>query len=115
MSTPSEQLLSYLSDTEARANAATRGPWKSVLNHSPYKIVWINKKDMYSTLELQPNDADFIALARTDIPRLTAALRELVKGMCEIRGDKGFPIETPEEIANYSFARALAILKGDKL
>lgn len=54
---------------------ATQGRWKSKLNHAPYKCVFINEREHYSTLELKPEDADLIAEYRTLAPKLARALR----------------------------------------
>lgn len=57
--------------------AATKKPWSAEKNHGNYKVVWINKREMYSTLELLPADADFISFARTALPTLLAYCEEL--------------------------------------
>lgn len=53
---------------------ATKGPWKSVVNHAPYKVVVIDEEEYYTTLELKPDDGDFIALSRTALPELLRRL-----------------------------------------
>lgn len=54
----------------------TAGPWPSELNHPPYKVVWIDKKEQYCTLELKPEDAAFIAQSRDLVPELDRRLSD---------------------------------------
>ena len=68
-----DNILAQCRAVLALADKATPGPWKAKTNHPPYKIVWIKKSENYSTLELEPIDADFIATSRTLTPRLASA------------------------------------------
>lgn len=59
-----------------RVDAATPPPWKDCksIHGSEYRYVQIGKDEMYSTLELKPDDARFIAHAREDVDHLLDAL-----------------------------------------
>jgi hypothetical protein len=63
---------------EARAEAATPGPWRQTTSKRGYRDV-LQTPDSYGDRMIAkgcPNaDADFIAAARTDIPALVAELR----------------------------------------
>lgn len=65
-----------LAAIKRRAEAATPGPWRDrpSVHGNRFRYVLIDKAEEYSTLELQPNDARFIAHAREDIPALLDAL-----------------------------------------
>ena len=87
-------LLARLDEIEARAAAATPGPWKLI--EEPYRgrtasreggwlgqIVGVGSgsvvyrgPDSFEAVESR-HDADFIAAARTDVPALVAAVRTL--------------------------------------
>ena len=61
-----------LDEIEARANAATPGPW------TPQTIRLIDGVDLPdATVAQWQRDAAFIAAARTDVPALSARVREL--------------------------------------
>ena len=87
--------MNRLDKIEARANAATEGPWEV----KPYNG-WHDASDEIDSfvgpsdativeqlgcgccdvgLEVSPTDAEFIAHARTDVPALIAALRAVLK------------------------------------
>ena len=84
-----------LRDVEARAEAATEGPWRSgkdwimgAPSPSAVTLIAVTKGD-----GPQYPDATFIAASRTDVPALTAAIRAVLdlardadRGMPEIRG-----------------------------
>lgn len=74
-----------LKEIEARANAATPGPWSGdVGQHPPYPLVVrapvaVNfSTDVVATVTRIPasTDREFIAHAREDVPALVAALRD---------------------------------------
>ena len=80
----------------ARAAAATKGSWKVVRpghEHSKttkYRCVQMGKSNTYTTLEIEPEDAAFIAHARADIPALcdeVDRLRKAVQSHYDQRGD----------------------------
>lgn len=55
-----------------RVDAATPPPWKDCksVHGSEYRYVQIGADPMYTTLEMKPDDARFIAHAREDVDRL---------------------------------------------
>ncbi len=71
-----------LDEIEARANAATPGPWKHAdsrdnevrLEHGGFPASGYSHWSM-----MRPNDATFIAAARQDVPRLIQEVRRLQK------------------------------------
>ena len=84
--------LEWLDEIEARANAATPGPWRPVYEDAfnPAKDDELDKRDAYwvagpdyveRTYDgysfWNEADAEFVAAAREDIPRLCRAVREL--------------------------------------
>jgi hypothetical protein len=88
--------------SEELDKAATKGPWKSKLNHAPYKCVWISKSGDYSTLELKPEDADLIAFQRNHGPAIVRALSVAVKALEKISADsdcRGLALDTLARIA----------------
>ena len=87
--------MNRLNEIEARANAATEGPWEV----KPYNG-WHDASDEIDSfvgpsdativeqlgcgccdvgLEVSPTDAEFIAHARADVPDMAAALRAVLK------------------------------------
>lgn len=79
-------IVKILDEKEARANAATDGPWNASLTGrgarvsepSGYPLPGCftcgqNEEGIY-----EPADAEFIARARTDVPALVAALRAVL-------------------------------------
>jgi len=75
-----------LDEIEARANAATHGPWGALIMHgvasvhAPSCYVYTNDplEDTHpDTIARWGRDAIFIASARTDVPALIARVREL--------------------------------------
>lgn len=84
-----------LDSIEARANAATEGPWLAhdersdlreenpdvnpmwvVAHMEPNGVIWVRDIADIGGGEQDETDAEFIAHARTDVPALVAALRE---------------------------------------
>ena len=71
-----------LNEIEARANAATEGPW-----FVSDDAVWVDRGEGNAdgiTGPLAPwcfGEADFIAHARTDVPALVAALRAVMEAI----------------------------------
>lgn len=72
---PNQMTPERLGEIEARANAATRGPWEQdrweVLDSDGFVLV---EHDSCEFIRIE--DADFIAHAREDLPALVSALRE---------------------------------------
>jgi hypothetical protein len=81
--------LTYLDEVDARAEAATGGPWK---NHTPNPRTtmvqavyseWLDAipeaQDSEVAGGMSPRDAEFIAHARQDLPALSKALRAVLE------------------------------------
>jgi hypothetical protein len=82
-----------LDEIEARANAATHGPWGALIMHgvasvhAPSCYVYTNDplEDTHpDTIARWGRDAIFIASARTDVPALIARVRELEAELDEL-------------------------------
>ncbi|KQU49266.1 hypothetical protein ASG84_26305 [Rhodococcus sp. Leaf278] len=85
-----------LAAIEARANAASAGPWQTftsgvangdhwyVWDNSTGSIAQISSNDGTNEESRQP-DAEFIAHARDDIPTLLAAVRERDNAVARVR------------------------------
>lgn len=76
----------YLDEIQARADAATDGPWLFAWDGETWTVKTENgpvsgENPDRVALEVEHADAAFIAHARTDIPRLVAALRA-VEALC---------------------------------
>jgi hypothetical protein len=65
---------------EARANAATPGPWQLTGGRDEVYDIIGDGRDVVQQV-LSP-DAEFIASARTDVPALVAEVRRL-RGICD--------------------------------
>lgn len=77
-----KNLEDMLKEIEARANAATPGPWdnrcKEFSNSERARHIWSEYGwlcTLESPLDSKEVDATFIAHARTDVPKLLAMLR----------------------------------------
>ena len=72
--------MNRLNEIEARANAATEGPWAGVRCPDGFlgRVIGGNG---FGVAEDFPDDADaeFIAHARTDVPDMAAALRAVLE------------------------------------
>lgn len=72
--------MNRLDEIEARANAATVGPWMGIMYPDGFlgRVIGGNG---FGVAEDFPDDADaeFIAHARTDVPDMAAALRAVLK------------------------------------
>ena len=81
----------YLAEIEARANAATEEPW--IAEYSKEQGCCVIPHDAHSTREavavcrlyLRAFDAEFIAHARTDVPRLVAEAKRLQAAVERVR------------------------------
>jgi predicted 3-demethylubiquinone-9 3-methyltransferase (glyoxalase superfamily) len=98
-----------LAEMERRADAATSGPWRARFGGQRQNVFVSDQKVvLFDTGHLQPSepDADFIAHAREDVPRL---LRAELAELAELARRSGMPKITPflwfdtqaEEAANY--------------
>ena len=84
-----------LNEIEARANAATEGPWEAYRPNPAYRIYEIcstTPQGLDETLaEVSgynaSDDAEFIAHARTDMPDLVAALRAVLYEVAKVQRD----------------------------
>jgi hypothetical protein len=86
---------------EARAEAATPGPWivSGGVIHSPIREPWDGKPNavIVDAHIFEPN-ADFIAHARTDIPALVAELRAAREVVEAAAGFSAFMNEDAEDL-----------------
>lgn len=120
----------HLAEIEARARAATPGPWKTdeaypdtfiwgpnqamVCDHE-YETGAIRMRGLGANLPI-PANADFIAHARTDIPQLVAALRVAVEALTQIPFEEDRCCSSCAEMgdqADAAVTRIEAALKGD--
>lgn len=85
VSVPQMALQDVLNEMEGRANSATKGPWEHCKGGSPFspahRIVCEHAVLLYVDSEHLNADAnfDFVAAARTDVPKLVKALRYAMK------------------------------------
>lgn len=79
--------MKRLDEIEARANAATEGPWE-VEHHYARGVGRYVVSEVHPPVECEGNgaggvyrseDAEFIAHARTDVPALVSALRAVLE------------------------------------
>ena len=74
--------MSRLNEIEARANAATEGPWVCVLNGDESEVTYANAPitwDDHGGEVFTEGDAEFIAAARTTVPALLDALEKVLE------------------------------------
>ena len=76
---------------EARVNAATDGPWEAY----PDGLVWTKVPRIGDPVSgsVLPEDAEFIAAARTDVPALVAEVRRLRAVLANHDPMPGFPCD----------------------
>lgn len=73
-----------LTEIQARADNATDGPWEAIAEGDHESRVVAAGDDMALCLDchtqagVEPSDAEFISHARTDVPRLVAALQAVL-------------------------------------
>lgn len=74
-------MTDYLDEIQARADAATNGPWAAIeralgdvyiAELGMYGVAWDEPAEWHDSDEASLADADFIAHARTDVDRLVA-------------------------------------------
>ena len=73
--------MNRLDKIEARANAATEGPWEAEWRFTGWDISGNVDDDGLPALiasEVDSEDTEFIAHARTDVPDMAAALRAVL-------------------------------------
>ena len=106
--------MSYLDQIAARIEGATKGPWETRINdltdevtvvhdsEAVLQVAWIDAD--YRHTWAMP-DAEFIANARVDVPRLLAAVRAveaIADELCE---------DIPEDAANASMKHAGKVIR----
>ena len=108
--------IDRLSEIEARANAATEGPWAVVVEDGVILALVLTDEDdglMFGDngydapiVTETGEDADFIAHARTDVPALVAALRAVMEAI-EKRGKRATEVLPPSlaarAVSSYQF------------
>lgn len=74
--------MKRLDEIEARANAATEGPWEAEWRFTGWDVVSGKVDDdglpAFIASEVESEEAEFIAHARTDVPDMAAALRAVL-------------------------------------
>jgi hypothetical protein len=91
-----------LAEIEARANAATPGPWWPW----PDAEGWFVRSDTLAvTTGMTEADADFIRASRTDIPRLLADRRALLLTLAKIDAWTTKPNNAPADWAEKAIAQ----------
>ena len=74
--------MNRLDKIEARADAATKGPWVCTLNGDESEVTYANAPitwDDHGGEVFTEGDAEFISHARTDVPALVAALKKVLE------------------------------------
>ena len=93
-------MTDYLDEIQARADAATDGPWAAIeralgdvyiAELGMYGVAWDEPAEWHDSDEASLADAEFIAHARTDVPRLVAALRAVEALCAEARAGLSIP------------------------
>jgi hypothetical protein len=74
-----------LAAIEARANAATAGPWEAT--HQYYACWSLDGPEANGPDMMPEGDATFIANARTDVPALVAELKAYRRALLDACGD----------------------------
>lgn len=89
LSRPQVPLPERVGEIRERAEKATKGPWRDrpSVHGTRYRYVMIDKAEEYSTMEMQPDDARFVAHAREDIPYLLAHIDALSASAGEWNAD----------------------------
>ena len=86
-----------LAEIEARAEAATEGPWEAWDRGIGFEV-HVNAECLNSEFRetFRQADAEFIAAARTDVPDLLAEVRRLQAAVERVRERQGVPMTLPE-------------------
>ncbi|MGE3449009.1 MAG: hypothetical protein AB7H92_15680 [Microbacteriaceae bacterium] len=86
-------MTDYLAKVQARADAAPHGPWRwDVSDDRRWVDITAPGYDRVVVTTHDDDLADFIAHARTDVPRLVAAIRA-VEALC----DRADAAQSPDE------------------
>lgn len=89
-----------LAEIEARANAATPGPWARDIEQNESAVIACSSGTI-TTWGVRFNDAAFIAHSRVDIPDLCAALRASLAACERLRAENAELRESREESAEW--------------
>ena len=114
----------YLGAVQARIEGATTGPWETRINdltdevtvvhdsEAVLQVAWIDSD--YSDTWAMP-DAEFIAHARTDLPRLLAAVRAVEEAMDDLDDARAQGLVLTYGAIQYRVRHALAdALEGER-
>ena len=79
-------LETILSEIKARADAAGPEEWKASLHEGEYLVEYLlnGQHTRFAAICYDSNKAKFIAHARTDVPKLVAAVEFLLHADCDI-------------------------------
>lgn len=111
-------MTDYLDEIQARADAATDGPWAAIeralgdvyiAELGMYGVAWDEPAEWHDSDEASLADAEFIAHARTDVPRLVAALRAVEALHTTDPDDPGFASTCLECCEDYPCPTVTAI------
>ena len=116
--------MSYLDQIAARIEGATKGPWETRINdltdevtvvhdsEAVLQVAWIDAD--YRHTWAMP-DAEFIANARVDVPRLLAAVRAVEEAMDDLDDARAQGLVLTYGAIQYRVRRALAdALEGER-
>lgn len=72
-----------IAESKRREEGVSEPPWSAEksIHGSEYKYVMIDEDENYSTLELLPKDAAFIASARSDLPMWRSIAEQLLEAL----------------------------------
>jgi hypothetical protein len=99
----------------ARLNKTTPGPWRDrkSVHGNQYRYVQIGKEPDYTTLEIKPADARFIANARDDVLELLDYIAVIAAALTQ--RDQAARAEERERIAIYFEQRPSILLAGHSI
>lgn len=106
-----EEQSQKLGEIEARANAATAGPWE-IIGGNEYLTgldIHIGPSDEGG---IRLHDAEFLAHARTDVPELIAIIREQAAQIAAVR-EVTDEVEAGSALINLAISRGLRRALGD--
>jgi hypothetical protein len=93
VTTPAPLTLQQLDEIQARAQAATPGPWttdgweiyQGAEEDSPNLLTWVGETCRADDYDGSRRDAEFIAHARTDVPALLDELKQARAAIARVR------------------------------
>lgn len=125
--THQETIRAYLDEVREREKGATEGPWQHTYKDCAYfmnsefidrkgdpngvALVTSDINQSNATLYATDEDMDFIAAARTDIPRLLDMLAIALVALDEIEGEAVYP---PWDVASEALEAIAAIARGEE-